>query len=61
MKALIKEKVTLTVEGGSIVNISESQFKALGDKAAPYVDRAEAVPEVAEDEKPAKKTAKGKK
>ena len=40
MKALITKKVTLTVEPGSIVEISEGQFKALRDKAVAYKDEA---------------------
>lgn len=40
IRALIKEKVTLTVEPGSIVEISEGQLKALGDKAVAYKEEA---------------------
>ena len=45
MLVKILEKVTLTVEPGSIVEISEGQFKALGDKAETYkVEAKEIVP-----------------
>jgi hypothetical protein len=44
MFAKILKKVTLTVEPGSIVNISEGQFKALRDKAETY--KAEAKEEL---------------
>lgn len=40
MKALINTKAVLTVERGSIVEISESQFLALGDKATAYKEVA---------------------
>ena len=40
MKALITKKVTLTVEPGSIVEVSEGQFKALGDIAVAYKEEA---------------------
>lgn len=40
IKALITSKVTLTAEPGSVVIISEGQFKALGDKAVTYKDEA---------------------
>jgi hypothetical protein len=40
IKALITSKVTLTAEPGSVVIISEGQFKALGGKAVTYKDEA---------------------
>lgn len=40
MKAVIKKKVTLTVEPGSIVEVSEGLFRALGDKAVAYKEEA---------------------
>lgn len=40
MKALITKKVTLTVEPGSIVEVSEGQFKVLGDIAVAYKEEA---------------------
>ena len=40
IKALITSKVTLTAEPGSVVIISEGQFKALGGKAITYKDEA---------------------
>lgn len=52
MKAVIKEKAMLTVEPGSIVVISEGQFKALGDKATAYKEEAKEV------EKPKASTTK---
>lgn len=73
IKALITSKVTLTAEPGSVVIVSEGQFKALGDKAVTYKEEAKEVVEeikeepVQEPEKPAKKattskkTSKGKK
>ena len=73
IKALIMDKVTLTVEPGSIVIVSEGQFEALGGKAVTYKEEAkEVVEEIKEEpaqetEKPAKKattskkTSKGKK
>lgn len=55
MKALITQKVTLTVEPGSIVEISEGLFKALGDKAVTYKEEAkEAKPIEVEEPKPKK-------
>lgn len=36
MKAFITKKALLTVEEGSIVEISEEQFKLLRDKAIAY-------------------------
>lgn len=45
MKALITAKALLTVEPGSIVEISESQFKALGYKAIAYKEEAKAAEE----------------
>lgn len=56
MLVKILEKVTLTVEAGSIVEISEGQFKALGDKAETY--KVEAKEEKPEATKPKKATSK---
>ena len=63
IKALMKDKVTLTVGPGSIVIISEGQFKALGDKAVAYKDEAreEEVLEVHEEPKEPEKVAKAPK
>ena len=70
IKALITSKVTLTAEPGSVVIISEGQFKALGDKAVTYKDEAkeEEIKDEAKEEeikeepkKTSKKTSKGKK
>ena len=62
MLVKIKEKVTLTVEPGSIVEISEGQFKALGDKAETYkIEAKEEKPEVKPKEKSSKKTSTRKK
>ena len=75
IKALIKDKVTLTAERGSVVIVSESQFMALGAKAVAYKQEAKEVVEdkvevVSEDpvkipEEPkkatSKKTSKGRK
>ena len=63
IKALITKKVTLTAEPGSVVLISEGQFKALGDKAVAYKDEAKEVVEEIKEEpkKTSKKTSKGKK
>ena len=72
IKALITKKAMLTVEPGSVVMISEGQFKALRDKAVAYKAEAKEVEEIKEEleqepEKPAKKantskkTSKGKK
>ena len=58
MKALITQKVTLTVEPGSIVEISESQFKALGDKAVTYKEEAKGEKPAATPEKTSKRTRK---
>lgn len=66
IKALITSKVTLTAEPGSVVIVSEGQFKALGDKAVTYKEEAKEVVEEIKEE-PAKKattskkTSKGKK
>jgi len=51
IKALILKKALLTVEAGSIVNISESQFKALGGIAVAYKEEDKA-DEVSEAEAP---------
>lgn len=63
IKALIKAKVTLTVEPGSIVEISEGQLKALGDKAVAYKKEAkeEEVLEVHEEPKKPEKVEKAPK
>ena len=69
IKALITDKVTLTVESGSIVIVSESQFLALGGKAVAYKEEAKEVEEIKEEpaKEPvkkastSKKTSKGKK
>ena len=63
IKALITDKVTLTVESGSIVIVSESQFLALGGKAVAYKEEAKEVVEEIKEEpkKTSKKTSKGKK
>lgn len=70
MKALITKKVLLTVEPGSIVEISEGQFKSLRDKAVAYKEEAKEADEQssAPEEEPkvekataSKKTSKKKK
>jgi hypothetical protein len=62
MKALINTKAVLTVEAGSIVEISESQFLALGDKATAYKEVAKEAEAVEEPTQTAsKKTTKKKK
>lgn len=53
IKALIKCKAALTVEPGSIVIVSEGQFKALGDKAVAYKEEAKEVEEIKEEPKKA--------
>lgn len=59
MQALIVNEVTATVGEGSIVNVSESQFLALGNNAVAYKSEAKEV--VKEDTKTAsKKTSKAK-
>ena len=61
MLVKILEKVTLTVEPGSIVEVSEGQYKALGDKAETYkVEAKEEKPEE-KPKAPSKKTSKQKK
>lgn len=60
IKALITKKVTLTVEPGSIVEISEGQLKALGDKAVAYKEEAKEVEEEIKEE-PVKKASASKK
>ena len=60
IKALITKKVTLTVEPGSIVEISEGQLKALGDKAVAYKEEAKEVEEEIKKE-PVKKASASKK
>lgn len=61
MLAKITKKVTLTVEPGSIVNISEGQFKALGNKAETYKVEAKEVEEKKEESKEEPKTTTSKK
>ena len=63
IKALITDKVTLTVEPGSVVIVSEGQFTALGDKAVAYKEEAKEVKEETKEEvkTPSKKTSKVKK
>lgn len=62
MLVKIKEKVTLTVEPGSIVDISEGQFAVLGDKAETYkVEAKEEKPKTAPKAKTSKKTSTKKK
>lgn len=61
IKALITSKVTLTAEPGSVVIISEGQFKALGGKAVTYKDEAKEEEIKEEPKKTSKKTSKGKK
>lgn len=61
IKALITSKVTLTAEPGSVVIISEGQFKALGGKAITYKDEAKEEEIKEEPKKTSKKTSKGKK
>ena len=58
MQALIVKEVTVTVGEGSIVNISESQFLALGDYAVAYKSEAKEV--VKEEKTASKKTSKAK-
>lgn len=58
MLVKIKEKVTLTVEPGSIVEISEGQFKALGDKAETYKIEAKEEKPVAKPTAPKANTSK---
>lgn len=60
IKVLITKKVTLTVEPGSIVEISEGQLKALGDKAVAYKEEAKEVKEEIKEE-PVKKASASKK
>ena len=60
IKALIKDKVTLTVEPGSIVNVSEGQFAALGASAVAYKEEAKEVIEEIKEE-PEKKASASKK
>ena len=62
MKALINTKAVLTVERGSIVEISESQFLALGDKATAYKEVAKEAEVIVEESTTAsKKTTSRKK
>lgn len=66
MLVKILEKVTLTVEPGSIVEVSEGQYKALGDKAETYKVEAKEVepkakPKVPAKKAPSKKTSNKKK
>lgn len=50
IKALLLNKATVTVEPGSIVNITEGQFKALGSKAVAYKEEAKEVKEEIKEE-----------
>lgn len=50
IKALLLDKATVTVEPGSIVNITEGQFKALGSKAVAYKEEAKEVKEEIKEE-----------
>lgn len=66
IKALLLDKATVTVEPGSIVNITEGQFKALGSKAVAYKEEAKEVkeeikeePKAEEPKKEPKKASKG--
>lgn len=63
MKALLLEKAMLAVGPGSIVEISEGQFKALGDKAVAYKEEAKEVEEIKEEpeEEPKEEPVKGPK
>ena len=63
IKALITDKVTLTVEPGSIVIVSEGQFQALGGKAVTYKEEAKEVEEIKEEpaKEPVKKASTSKK
>lgn len=62
MKALINTKAVLTVDAGSIVEISESQFLALGDKATAYKEVAKEAEVIVEESTTAsKKTTRKKK
>lgn len=60
MLVKILEKVTLTVEPGSIVEVSEGQYKALGDKAETYKVEAKEVTPKAKPKAPAKKATSKK-
>lgn len=65
MKVMILKRALITVEPGSVVEISESQFKALGDRAALIdepVKAAEVVQEVPKEAKPStsKRTSRKK-
>lgn len=63
IKALINDKVTLTVEPGSIVIVSEGQFQALGGIAVAYKKEAKEVEEIKEEpaKEPVKKASTSKK
>lgn len=61
MKALITKKVTLTVEPGSIVEVSEGQFKALGDIAVAYKEEAKEEEPVEVEKEPEEVVEKPKK
>lgn len=50
IRALLLNKATVTVEPGSIVNITEGQFKALGSKAVAYKEEAKEVKEEIKEE-----------
>jgi hypothetical protein len=55
MKALLLRKATVAAEPGSVVIISESQFKALGAKAVAYKEEAKEVKEEIKEEPKAEK------
>lgn len=59
MQALIVKEVTATVGEGSIVNVSEGQFLALGDSAVAY--KSEAKEAIKEEQTAPKKTSRSKK
>lgn len=61
IKAFINSKATLTIEPGSVVIISEGQFKALGDKAVAYKDEAKEEAKEEENKEEPKKTTTSKK
>lgn len=57
IKAVVLKKVALTAEKGSVVIISEGQFKALGDKVTTYKGEAKGDVEEKEEPEKAKKPA----
>ena len=64
MKAEITKRCSVVCEVGSIVEVSESQYKALGDFAIPVNEikpkKAEAEPETKTEKKTTKRTMKKK-